>query len=216
MSDTDRPYTIICLGDSITKGERPGVEAGEIYEAVLERLLTQNGLRAKVIASGVGSEQTDGGLERFERDVVAQHPDCVTIKYGTNDGYVYEGEPAPRMPLDQYTANLRKLVGLAKAAGIQAVLMSPIPMSATGDWMAWSPYREDGPNCRLCDYVDAVAKVAAEEDVPLVDNFSVWLAHTTDTNRTMDDITTDGCHPNPEGHELIAETMLPVLMRLID
>ncbi len=215
MPSTHRTCTVICLGDSITKGVRPGVEADQIYEAVLERLLRHRGLQTQVIASGVGSEQTGGALERFDRDVISHRPDCVTIMYGTNDSYVYEGETKPHLTPDEYAANLRRMVRLAKTSGIQAVLMSPIPLSATGSWMAWSPYKEEGPNCRIGAYVDAVGRVAADEEVPIVDNYSVWMAATTGTEQTIDDLTTDGCHPNPAGHELIARTMLPVLAGLI-
>lgn len=206
------PTRIVCLGDSITRGVRPGVEPGQIFEAALERLLEEDGIDAQAIALGIGSETTTLALGRFAQDVVSASPNLVTIMYGTNDSHIDEGESQPRVALDDYKANLGRMVGWARDAGVVTVLMTPIPLGLSGAWMRRSPYREQGPNCMIEPYVEAVRRIARDERVLLVDNYAAWIAEAAN-GAAIDDLTTDGCHPNPAGHELIARTIYRTLRR---
>ena len=61
-SDPTGPVTIVTLGDSITRGVRPGVDADETFAAVLEKKLIDRGIEATVINVGVGGERTDQAL----------------------------------------------------------------------------------------------------------------------------------------------------------
>src|SRR5438132_12487229 len=81
----DEPAKIITLGDSITKGVRPGVKANETFAAYLQEMLKEKGVKAEVINVGVGGEDTGGALKRLERDVVGRKPRLVAVMYGTND-----------------------------------------------------------------------------------------------------------------------------------
>jgi hypothetical protein len=58
---------IVVLGDSITKGVRPGVTAEETFAAVLQRRLLEQGLSYEVINRGIGGERTDQALKRLAR-----------------------------------------------------------------------------------------------------------------------------------------------------
>src|SRR4051812_15676140 len=86
------PLRIITLGDSITKGERPGVKSDETFSALLEKRLQQQGIRVQVINAGVGGETTVGAEKRLARDVLTKSPHLVTVMYGTNDCYVDPGK----------------------------------------------------------------------------------------------------------------------------
>src|SRR5579872_7361801 len=50
---------IITLGDSITKGVRPGVKPEETFAALVEAGLKKEGIAAQVINVGIGGERTD-------------------------------------------------------------------------------------------------------------------------------------------------------------
>ncbi len=115
------PVTIVTLGDSITKGWRPGVTKEETFSAVLEKLLTG---KAQVINVGIGGERTDQALNRFEKDVAAKKPTIVTIMYGANDSYIDKGKDQPRLSKEQFEANLNKLLEQCKKAGIKPILMT--------------------------------------------------------------------------------------------
>jgi lysophospholipase L1-like esterase len=177
-------------------------------------MLSSGGKAVETINAGIGGERTDQALLRLDRDVIGRKPNVVTIMYGTNDSAIDAGKSAPRLPLEMYEKNLQTLVERLRQAGIQPVLMTPIPLCTSFVYMERSPYRERGPNHSLIGYVRAVRRVAARLDVPLVDHFGCWAEEAL-MGTDLNGLTTDGCHPNPAGHELMARTIYPVLAPLL-
>lgn len=66
------------------------------------------------------------------------------------------------------------MVAQARGAGIVPILMTPIPLGENWWYTAWSPYKEQGANCMIEPYVQAVRRTAADESVTLIDNFAAW------------------------------------------
>ena len=197
---------IVTLGDSITRGVRPGVIAEQTFSALLEAELKKTGREVEVINSGVGSERTDGALARLEKDVIAKQPDIVAIMYGTNDSYVDKGQTEPRMTREVYAANLRQLVDRLIAAKIKPVLMTkPRWGNSAGKNGAG-----EHPNVLLEKYLVACREVAKEKQVPLVDHFSLWTTRNA-SNFDIGQWTTDQCHLDPAGHKVVAAAILNVL-----
>lgn len=202
---------IITLGDSITKAARPGVTAEQSFAAIIETQLRAQGIRVEVQNIGIGGERTDQALLRLDKAVIAQKPHLVTIMYGTNDGWVDPGKMESRLPLDKYETNLREIVARLKNAGIQPVLMTE-PMFGEGHRK--NGVGEDG-NVRLAKYVELCRKVARETGTPLVDHFGHWGFMATKRKQVLQDWTTDGCHPNPVGQEILAQRITQVLLPLV-
>ena len=209
------PIKIVCMGDSITKAVRPGVTEAQSFEALLQNWLSERVGAVEVVNEGIGGEKTNEALARLAKAVVARKPDYVTIMYGTNDSFVDEGKTKVRLTLEDYTKNLRLLVTRLRAAGIRPILMTPSPLGDKLERVQTSPYKENGPNYLLVDYVQAVRTIAREQAVPLVDNFAAW-AEAAFMGTDIDSLMVDGCHPNPAGHEMIAEIMYRVLAALLD
>src|SRR5207244_4225030 len=115
---------IVTLGDSITKGVRPGVKTEETFAALLQVRLRKEGIDCEVTNMGVGSERTDLALARLAKDVVPLKPRFVTIMYGTNDSYVDKGQKEPRLTEEEYRTNLKQLVADLRETDIQPVLMT--------------------------------------------------------------------------------------------
>jgi acyl-CoA thioesterase-1 len=207
QAKTVAPLRIITLGDSITKGVRPGVAAAETFGALIEAELRKTARRVEVVNSGVGSERTDGALARLDRDVLAKQPDVVLIMYGTNDSYVDPGRTEPRLSREQFAANLREIVGRLSAVKIKPVLMTE---------PRWGDAAKDGvgenPNKRLESYMAACREVAKETNTPLVDHFALW----SDAAARGADVaqwTTDQCHPNPAGNRVLAAAIVRTMRR---
>jgi lysophospholipase L1-like esterase len=202
---------VVVLGDSITKGVRSGVTAEETFASLLQSDLRKAGHDVDVINHGIGGERTDQALARLSRDIQSLEPTLVTVMYGTNDSYVDKGQKESRLTKDIYVANLQKIVGELRRTGIQVVLMTE---PRWGDKAASNGVGEN-PNLRLEPFVEGCRQVAHEQHVPLVDHFQVW----SKANAQGTDIgewTTDQCHPNPSGHKVLAETMLPVILPMLD
>ncbi len=212
-NSNDNVFRLVTLGDSITKGFRKGVEPEETFSALLERDLSEGGITVEVINVGIGGERTDQALQRLEKDVIALAPDCVTIMYGTNDAYCDSEEPSPRLSLEEYEANLRAIVVTLSRAKIKPVLMTEPPLctfAASGR----EPFKSNGKNFMMIPFMEAVRRVADSMDVPLVDNFTHWNEAAM-LGQDLDLWMTDGMHPNPEGHKVIAETILRTFTRNI-
>ena len=107
---------------------------------------------------------------------------------------------------DNIAQNLEKLVDGLRAAGIVPVLMTEPRWGRTAKPNGVGEH----PNVRLEKYVATCRDVAKAKKVPLADHFRTW----TEREAKGADIgswTTDQCHPNPEGHRLLMETMLPIV-----
>jgi lysophospholipase L1-like esterase len=200
---TADPVTVVTLGDSITKGARPGVTMEQTFASLIEKELAG----VKVINVGVGGERTDGGLKRLNTAVLIHKPAVVTIMYGTNDSFIDTGKKEPRLSLEAYRKNLTEIVTQLKAEGVKPILMTE---------PCWGPKatRRNGigehPNVTLEPYMKVCREVAEAEKVPLVDHYAHWQRRAK-AGDDVDGWTTDGCHPNAKGHEVIAELMLPAV-----
>jgi acyl-CoA thioesterase-1 len=200
---------VVALGDSITRGERPGVKAAETFAALLEAKLKEKQIAVKVVNAGIGGERTDGGLSRLDKAVLAHSPKVVLIMYGTNDSYVERGQKESRLPVEKYRENLVKLVDAIRKSGGEPILMTE---------PRWAPGQKNGlnedPNERLEKYLEVCRAVAKDKKVKLVDHYAHWQkAEAAGTK--IRDWTTDGCHPNPQGHREMADLILPTLTELL-
>jgi len=201
---------VVVLGDSITKGVRPGVKPEETFGSLLAAALQRRGLAAEVHNLGIGGERTDQALTRLDRDVLSLRPRVVTLMYGTNDSYVDQGARTSRITVAQYRQNLTRLVTRLREGGARPVLMTP-PRWAQD---AAPNGLGENPNARLEPYVQACRDVARELHVPLVDHFDGWT-HAAARGVNLRDWTTDGCHPNPRGHQELAERMVPAVVNTL-
>jgi lysophospholipase L1-like esterase len=212
----DSPITIVTLGDSITKGLRQDVSAEHIFSSILEDLLLEVGLNVEVINQGVSGEKTDVALSRIEQEVLSLEPDYVVIMYGTNDAFIDEGKTQPRLPLEAYQHNLVELVKRCRESGAVPLFMTSIPMGERSRAGSFDPYVYQGVNFLLEAYAEICREVARAEDVPLCDLYAEWSAY-AGSGMSIDRWMTDGVHPNPEGHGLIAKSLeVPTIHRVID
>ena len=197
------PLRIVTLGDSITKGVRPGVTAEETFSAELQRNLRDTGHPdCEVINVGIGGEMAGQGLKRLEKDVIAKKPAIVTIMYGHNDCYVDIGKTEARIPIPRFRADLSQLVQRLRESNITPILMTP-PAYA----------EKSGPNgigehcnVKLAQYAEVTRQVAETLQVPLVDHYAAW-AEMSKSGTDLNEWTTDGYHPNPKGHVELATRM---------
>lgn len=206
-SPAAEPITIVTLGDSITKAVRPGVTNEQTFSTVLQGLLKKDGIDAKVINVGIGSEDTDLALKRFDKDVLAKKPRLVTIMYGANDHWIHKprGKTAPTVPPAKFEANLKKMVTDLRKAGATPVLMTTPPPIGSGSY----PKGEDAFD-RLEEYVKITRAVAKETKSPLVDHYADWKKKEAGGVKLTGWIT-DAWHPNATGHQAMAELMAPVV-----
>lgn len=177
---------VVFLGDSLTAGLGLGEE--EAYPALLDRKLDEAGTPVRVLNAGVSGDTTAGGLSRLDW-LLSQKPDVIVVGLGANDGL-------RALPVDQTEQNLREIVRRAKAAGAQVLLLGmQIPPNYGPDYTA--------------AFSGMYPRIAGELDVPLVPFLLDKVGGIRELNLS------DGIHPNAQGQEIVAETVLPYLEKLV-
>lgn len=209
-AEVAQPVRIVMLGDSITKGVRPGVTAEETFAHLVQAGLRKRGHAVEVINVGIGGERTDQAIRRLARDVTDRKPQFVTIMYGTNDSYVDKGATDSRLSADDYRGHLTDIITRLKEAGVRPIVMTE---------PRWGKSARNGldenPNMRLAKFMDVCRDVARKQEVPLVDHFSNWTDREA-AGINIAEWTTDQCHPNPAGHKVIADLIVPAIERQLN
>ena len=163
---------ILAFGDSLTFGT--GATPETSYPAVLEQLIGR-----RVVAAGVPGEVTAEGLERLSDVLEEEQPKLLILCHGGNDLLRKTGNA-------QAEANLRAMIALAKAKGIQ-VLMVAVPKP--GLTLSAPAYYE---------------KIAEELNLPI--ETSVLRNILSSSNLKSDQI-----HPNAAGYRKMAEAIAELL-----
>jgi lysophospholipase L1-like esterase len=207
--------TIVAFGDSVTLGVREGVTEYQTFRSRLERRLREAGVPVRMVNAGIGGSNTRDALGRLEHDVLAERPALVIVTFGINDAALVDGGPVartePRVPLDEYRANLSEIVRRAQAAGAKIVLCTPTPMSRAYAYSDVGEYgKHEDINYLLRQYAQAAREVAAEAKVPWVDLFDLFISRPDGL-----DLIPDGNHPWPEGHALIADALFEPVRRAL-
>lgn len=197
---------IVTFGDSVTVGERDGVAPEETYSYLLEIALRENGRQVQVIRSGVRGENTAMALQRLP-EVLDLRPDYLTIMYGLNDAAVDAGKNAPRVSLAEYSRNLEAIVFEARAVGVVPILMTPNPICSFGVteqlYGSREPYLSNGINFLVALYANAVREIGHKTGTPVLDVYGSF--HDRAEDEKFAPFLTDGMHPNPAGHRMIAQ-----------
>jgi acyl-CoA thioesterase-1 len=202
---------VVCLGDSIT-------QAPDGYVTVMANLIAavypERGIR--VLNAGISGNKVPDMRERLERDVIARDPDWVTVNVGINDvwhGYsgfgltddYPEGDGPNGVPLDIYERTLADLVEtLLARSRANVLLVTPTVIGEEPD---------THENRKLTGYVEAMERVGRAAGVrvcPMRQAFMDALRRGKSARSTCA-LTTDGVHPNPVGHYVIAVTILKSL-----
>lgn len=195
---------LLFIGDSITDvGRRECKESiGNGYvRMVRDWLCAQNPQTApKVLNFGISGNKINDLAKRWQRDVIDQSPDVLSIYIGVND--VWHGLIPGRdgTDLDTYVAKYRELINLARGANpqLQLVLCEPSVL-----WLTEPVDADDSIRPYVAAVHDLAREMRAIAVVPLHQAF-------TRARHERPDIawTTDGVHPTSIGHMLIANAWL--------
>jgi lysophospholipase L1-like esterase len=202
---------VVVFGDSTT-APRANVR---VFAAIVQARLPDT----KVINAGIPGNTTRDALGRLDHDVIAHHPDFVTIFFGINDSAVdvWRGATAPRVPLGEYEANLTEILRRIRGSGAEPILLTPNPVCWTPDLVRlygkppYEPKNPDGWNVLLKHYAQTVREIAAKENVRLADVDGLFRNYAGQPGHRLNDLLLDGMHPNDQGHELIAPAILGAL-----
>ena len=179
----ENPFRILILGDSLTEGY--GVSAQQAFPSLLEKKLNDEFSSDKnssyeIINAGISGSTSSGGVSRIEW-LLKSKPDFLILALGGNDGL-------RGVPVEETKNNLEKIILAAKSKDIPTLLagMKMPPNYGIEYTREFSKQFED---------------LANQENVPLIP----FLLEGVGGNPAMN--LPDRIHPNPAGHQKIAETV---------
>jgi acyl-CoA thioesterase-1 len=181
------PVKIAVLGDSLAAGY--GIKPEQAFPIRLQDGLKAEGRAVTVLNQGVSGDTSAGGLERLDW-MLADKPDIVLVELGGNDAL---------RGIDPRTTekNLSAIVEKLKAANVTVWLAGMMaPRNLGSDYV-----REfDGLYKRIAD----------KYEVPLYPFILDGVAQDPALNQG------DGIHPNPKGAQIVADRLLPFVIKNLD
>ena len=188
--ESGQPVKIVCFGDSVT-GVYYHTGGRRAYTDMLGIALKKSYPKADLtmINAGISGHATTNALERIERDVLKHKPTLVTVMFGLND--------MVRVPLDQYRANLNKIIDQCQAAGAEVLLCTPNNVITTSG----------RPTEKLVTYCDAIRAVGKDRGIAVCDTYAALDALRSEDALAWRLLLSDEIHPNMDGHKRMAEIL---------
>jgi len=188
--------SIAFLGDSLTylgNLHKPNGYVNLVIEG-----LKASGVNAISIPAGIGGNTTRDMLARLDRDVISKKPTWMTLNSGIND--------TPRMELEEFSANIAKIVDQATAAGIKVILITTTV--GAGENL------ESPETLKRQTFAEAFRKLGKERHLIVVDMNTVMTKELA--VRSQDGVkglklTYDGTHLNGLGNQIMATEILRAL-----
>lgn len=180
------PQKIVFLGDSLTEGYE--IKKEEAYPSLVETILKTEGRNVICVNAGISGQTSAGGLARL-RWQLKNKPDILILALGANDGL-------KGLSVAEMRKNLKEIISEAQKNGVKVLLAgmkTPLNMGTV----------------YVKEFEEAYVGLAAELKIPLIP-FLLKDVATVDRLNLSDRI-----HPNPEGHKVIAQTVLIYLRPLL-
>jgi lysophospholipase L1-like esterase len=185
------------LGDSIT-AQGNSMWCG--YVNLVMSALNANGIKAVKVPAGISGHKSNQMLARLDKDVLSKKPQYMTLSCGVND--VWHDKRG--VPLDQYKANITKIVEKAQAAGVKVYILTATMISEN---------QQAKNNQKLIAYNDFLRQLAKEKNCVLVDlnkdmQEEIAAIKKKYPNFKGNYLTVDGVHMNPLGNMMMARGIL--------
>lgn len=182
------PKVILFYGDSLTAGY--GLTPEEAFPALVGKKLNEKGKPCRIINAGLSGETSAGGLSRLDW-VLRQPIDIFVLELGPNDGL-------RGLPLDQTKKNLQAIIDKVKAKYpktkfVIAGMLVPPNM---------------GPEY-TAQFKKIFPDLAKKNNASLIPFLLEGVAGDEKLNQS------DGIHPNPEGHRIVAQNVYQAIEPLL-
>jgi lysophospholipase L1-like esterase len=205
---------IFLFGDSITYGARDTENGGWATQLrVYFDKKTGQGLEVKYYCYnlGISGETTDGLLSRFKAEATAriepEEENVIVFAYGANDSAYLPKEKRFNVTLEKFQSNLEEMVVQAKTFSSKMVFLNITPVI---DSLTKSREYRSRLNEYLAKYNDVIQKTVDKHKLALIDVNSVFVK--IGTERLF---SSDGLHPNAEGHKVILDTVTSSLEKIL-
>lgn len=166
-----------------------------------------------VYNKGIGGNNTNAGLARFDKDVLALKPQYLIVYFGMNDS----ANSHALVSLEKYKSNMQKMLDSARKNGISCVIVSLNPVIETYLKKRHPNHPAEDISEHQKTYDSIIRRLAADNNIPLVDLRKLVLEHSTSLEdkdsllRNMANSNVeDGVHLTAEGYREFAKLFEPV------
>ncbi|MFP8488993.1 arylesterase [Gracilimonas sp. Q87] len=180
--------SILFFGDSITAGL--GVDKSQAFPALIQQKVDSAGLNYEVINGGLSGETSAGGLRRIDW-VLQRKIDVFVLELGGNDGL-------RGIELSSTKDNLQQIIDKVKSKypDVQIILAGmQVPPNLGQEYTR--------------QFESMYPELAEENGLPLIPMILDKIGGNEDLMQS------DGIHPTPKGHRVIAETIWEKLEPLL-
>ncbi|OQP55908.1 arylesterase [Niastella yeongjuensis] len=184
----EKAKTIVFFGNSLTAGY--GVDPSEAFPALVQDKIDSLELPYKVVNAGLSGETTAGGKSRIDW-ILRQPLDVFVLELGGNDGL-------RGIPIAETSKNLQAIIDRVreKYPNVKIILAGmQVPPNM-------------GRNYATAFRV-VFQQLAANNHVDLIPFLLENVGGISHLNQS------DGIHPNPEGHKIVAENVWKVLQGML-
>ncbi|HEY1008817.1 MAG TPA: arylesterase [Daejeonella sp.] len=188
VSDTAQKKTILFFGNSLTAGL--GVEPEEAFPALIGDKIDSLNLPYKIINAGLSGETTAAGKARINW-ILKQKVDVFVLELGANDGL-------RGIPVSETEENLQSIVDQVK------IKYPDVKLVMTG--------MQVPPNMGskyTSEFQVIFKRIADKNNMALVPFLLDKVGGIAEMNQS------DGIHPTPAGHKILAENVWVVLKDLL-
>lgn len=179
---------ILIFGNSLTAGL--GVEPDEAFPALIGNKIDSLNLPYEVINAGLSGETTAAGKERIDW-LLKQKVDVFVLELGANDGL-------RGIPLTETRKNLQSIIDQVKAKypdAKQVMTGMEVPPNMGSKYAS--------------EFRVIFSELAKKNNMALVPFLLEKVGGVPELNQS------DGIHPTPEGHKILAENVWVVLKDLL-
>jgi acyl-CoA thioesterase-1 len=185
---TELKKVILFFGNSITAGYQ--LDMDEAFPAIIQRRLDSLGYDYLVVNAGLSGETTSSGKNRIDW-VLRTVPNIFVLELGANDGL-------RGLPIEETRKNLQNIIDKVKKNN------PDVKVIIAG--------MEVPPNLGQ-DYTQAFRNIFADLAKHNQSELIPFLLDRVAGNPELN--LSDGIHPTPEGHQIVAETTWKFLVPLL-
>jgi len=181
------PVTVVFLGDSVTAGgnaSSPAYRFPNLFASRLQRMFPRS--QVTMINAGVGGSNSDFGLQRLDKDVLAHRPDLVVTEFVNDMGW----------PREKILHNYAELVRRIRANGETDIIICT-PHLMAEFFMG-----------KFDAAAQALRDSAAENGVGLADVSRMWRDLAGQGIPYLTLLANRINHPDNRGHRLFADALI--------
>ena len=157
---------------------------------------------------GVNGETTKDLLKRFKTECKAKKPDIIIINIGTNDFYHNYQKNNFKVPFRKFKNNLNHLIVEGKKFTHKIIMIGLLPVNKSKTMFLSHNTNRYCANEYCKKYNDGIKLIAEENNVLFINLFKIW---TKINYKKL--LSTDGIHPNSDGHQKIFEEVKGALIK---